>query len=272
MQSMYYVGLDVHKKTISYCVKDGSGRIHLEGTIPATRIDLDRWMKTLPQPWMAAMEATVFTGWIYDHLKPHAAALKVDTCFRKLIENSNLTVRELYNSGSHSSLSPRQLSMSTRIVGHCREMNPAMVSRAQVTGVALAGELLKNAKKMVSAEFRLPCEGAKRLVEIRAAFKVKGYVEHYNVRLNSAIGYITPKDMLAEYKQEIQAERDRKLEAAREQRKNRRQGSRDGRNGLLPVGRTINYPPKPPQNGALIEDLLGGIIYTALFGETPSTS
>jgi hypothetical protein len=25
MQSMYYTGLDVHKKTISYCVKDGSG-------------------------------------------------------------------------------------------------------------------------------------------------------------------------------------------------------------------------------------------------------
>jgi len=24
-----------------------------------------------------AMEATIFTGWIYDHLKPHAAAAKV---------------------------------------------------------------------------------------------------------------------------------------------------------------------------------------------------
>src|SRR6267378_1261509 len=34
-------------------------------------------MKTLPQPWTAAMEATVFTGWIYDHSQPHAAALKV---------------------------------------------------------------------------------------------------------------------------------------------------------------------------------------------------
>jgi len=34
-------------------------------------------MKTLPQPWSAAMEATMFTGWIYDHLRPHAAALKV---------------------------------------------------------------------------------------------------------------------------------------------------------------------------------------------------
>jgi hypothetical protein len=36
------------------------------------------------------------------------------------------------------------------------------------------------------------------------------------VRLNSAIGYITPKDMLAGHQQEIQAERDRKLEAARQ--------------------------------------------------------
>src|SRR6266404_4419190 len=74
---MYYIGLDVHKRTISYCVKDGSGTIQAEGTIPATRFDLDRWTKTLPQPWTAAMEATVFTGWIYDHLQPHAATLKV---------------------------------------------------------------------------------------------------------------------------------------------------------------------------------------------------
>jgi putative transposase len=62
----------------------------------------------------------------------------------------------------------------------------------------------------------LSLEDARRLVE--------GYVEHYNnVRLNSGIGYITPKDMLAGHQQEIQAERDRKLEVAREQRKNRHQ-------------------------------------------------
>jgi putative transposase len=53
---------------------------------------------------------------------------------------------------------------------------------------------------------------------------VQGYVEPYNnPRLNSAIGYITPKDMLAGRQQEIHAERDRKLEAAREQRQTRRQ-------------------------------------------------
>jgi len=77
MENMYYIGLDVHKKTIGYCVKDGSGRIYAEAEIPATRLDLDTWMKTLPQPWTAAMEATIFTAWIYDHLKPHAAAVKV---------------------------------------------------------------------------------------------------------------------------------------------------------------------------------------------------
>jgi transposase len=74
---MYYIGLDVHKKTISYCVKDASGRIHDEGTIGATRNDLDSWMKIVPKPWTVAMEATIFTGWIYDHLLPHAERVKV---------------------------------------------------------------------------------------------------------------------------------------------------------------------------------------------------
>jgi transposase len=77
MEPMYYIGMDVHKRKISYCVKDSSGQVCAEGSLPATRFDLDRWMKELPQPWSAAMEATMFTGWIYDHLKPHAAVLKV---------------------------------------------------------------------------------------------------------------------------------------------------------------------------------------------------
>src|ERR1700730_8133134 len=77
MEPMYYIGLDVHKRKISYCVKDRSGQLHTEGSLPATRFDLDCWMKTLPQPWTAAMEATIFTGWIYDHLLPQAETVKV---------------------------------------------------------------------------------------------------------------------------------------------------------------------------------------------------
>ena len=74
---MYYIGLDVHKKTISYCVKDAAGHVHREGKIGSTRRELDTWLETLPQPRMIAMEATVFTGWIYDHLLPCDEAVKV---------------------------------------------------------------------------------------------------------------------------------------------------------------------------------------------------
>ena len=50
--------------------------------------------------------------------------------------------------------------------------------------------------------------------------KVAAYVDHYNqVRLHSAIGYITPADKLAGLETVIFAERDRKLEQARERRK-----------------------------------------------------
>jgi transposase len=77
MDIMYYIGLDVHKKTISFCVKDASGQVHQEGKIGATRRELDRWIETLPQPRTIAMEATIFTGWIYDHLRPHAQQVKV---------------------------------------------------------------------------------------------------------------------------------------------------------------------------------------------------
>jgi transposase len=74
---MYYIGLDVHKKTISYCVKDAAGCVHQQGRIGSTRCELDAWIKTLPQPRTIAMEATIFSGWIYDHLLPHASAIKV---------------------------------------------------------------------------------------------------------------------------------------------------------------------------------------------------
>jgi transposase len=73
MQTMYYIGLDVHKRTISYCVKDASGRIYAEGSLPATRLHLDRWMKTLRQPWTAAMEVLHPGIWIhFDPVIPHS--------------------------------------------------------------------------------------------------------------------------------------------------------------------------------------------------------
>lgn len=62
----------------------------------------------------------------------------------------------------------------------------------------------------------LSLEEARRLVE--------GFVKYYNTeRLHSALGYITPKAMLEGRQQEIIDERERKLQAARERRRKRRQ-------------------------------------------------
>jgi transposase len=58
-------------------VKDAAGHVHREGKIGSTRRELDSWIKTLPEPRMMAMEATIFSGWIYDHLLPHAEQVKV---------------------------------------------------------------------------------------------------------------------------------------------------------------------------------------------------
>jgi len=77
MEQLYYVGLDIHKKIIAYCIKLADGTIVMEGKIEATRLALKQWAQTIPGPWIGAMEATIFTGWIYDFLKPFARQLQV---------------------------------------------------------------------------------------------------------------------------------------------------------------------------------------------------
>jgi len=77
MESIHYIGLDVHKKSIAYCIKDIAGTLIRQGTVSTDRTALRQWLQELPAPWRGAMEATIFTGWIYDFLKPHAVELKV---------------------------------------------------------------------------------------------------------------------------------------------------------------------------------------------------
>src|SRR5262249_17051725 len=71
----------------------------------------------------------------------------------------------------------------------------------------------------IRTETPLSLEDARRVVA--------RYVEHYNtVRLHSAIGYITPQAKLEGREKAIHDDRDRKLEAARERRKQQRHAQR----------------------------------------------
>src|SRR5713226_6779978 len=73
----YFVGLDVHKQVIAYCVKKADGEIVSEGKVKATRSALSEWVKTLPGPWRGGMEATMFSHWIYRYLQPYALELRM---------------------------------------------------------------------------------------------------------------------------------------------------------------------------------------------------
>jgi transposase len=71
----YYVGLDVHKRIVAYCVKTLDGRLIGQGKIDARPAALVEWARSLDRPWSGTMEATLFSGWIYDTLSPLATRL-----------------------------------------------------------------------------------------------------------------------------------------------------------------------------------------------------
>ena len=77
MHPIYYIGFDIHKRTIAYCVKRFDGVLIQQGAVSAERGALLQWLSEIPGCWIGAMEATMFTGWVYDFLKPHALELKV---------------------------------------------------------------------------------------------------------------------------------------------------------------------------------------------------
>ena len=46
MNVNHYIGFDVHKKSISYCVKTADGTIVEEGTLQATHLALREWARS----------------------------------------------------------------------------------------------------------------------------------------------------------------------------------------------------------------------------------
>src|SRR5260370_28345916 len=96
MNNLHYIGFDVHKKTISFCVKTAAGEIVEEGSVPARRAEVRQWAGARPRPWRGAMEATLFSSWIYDTLKPygeqletaHPAKMKATSAGRKKSDTS----------------------------------------------------------------------------------------------------------------------------------------------------------------------------------------
>jgi transposase len=73
----YYAGLDVHRKSISFCVKRADGSMVREGRIAATREAIGEWARTLDGPWCCGLEATICSHWIHEVLKTFAAQVQM---------------------------------------------------------------------------------------------------------------------------------------------------------------------------------------------------
>jgi transposase len=67
-ETMYFIGLDVHKRTISYCVKDATGRVHQEGRIGSTRRELDWWQRCGGNAVVFAQLPNLETSWSFDRV------------------------------------------------------------------------------------------------------------------------------------------------------------------------------------------------------------
>jgi len=76
-QAYHFIGLDIHKRTIAFCEKTLTGVVAERGSIRARKGDLAAFAQSRTTPWVGGLEATLFSGWVYDALKPYAMELHV---------------------------------------------------------------------------------------------------------------------------------------------------------------------------------------------------
>ena len=75
--SYHYIGLDVHKRTVAYCEKRADGKTISAGSFSTRKPAIAAWVAQRTWPWIGAMEATLFSGHLYDALAPHAVEIQV---------------------------------------------------------------------------------------------------------------------------------------------------------------------------------------------------
>ena len=94
---MNYVGLDVHKRTISFCVRSPDGMILREGSMIALRAELDELLAEVPAPCVVGLESTLFTAWVYDHLTTKGVSVKVahPAMLKAILRESGRTTRSM---------------------------------------------------------------------------------------------------------------------------------------------------------------------------------
>jgi transposase len=77
MDSVKYIGMDVHKEAISIAVLNSSGKLVMECTIETKAITILEFLKGLRGNLHVTFEEGTWAAWLYDLLKPHVTELVV---------------------------------------------------------------------------------------------------------------------------------------------------------------------------------------------------
>src|SRR5271154_4118682 len=77
MGSEKYVGMDVHKETISIAVMNSAGKLIMESIIETKAITILQFIQGLRGDLHVTFEEGTWAAWLYDLLKPHVTKVVV---------------------------------------------------------------------------------------------------------------------------------------------------------------------------------------------------
>ena len=77
MDSKKYIGMDVHKESISIAVMNGAGKIGMECVIETKASTILQFIDGLRGDLQVTFEEGTWAAWLYDLLKPHVTELVV---------------------------------------------------------------------------------------------------------------------------------------------------------------------------------------------------
>jgi hypothetical protein len=77
MDSVKYIGMDVHKEAISIAVLNSPGKLVMESIIEAKASTILQFIQGLSGSLHVTFEEGTWTAWLYDLLKPHVTEIVV---------------------------------------------------------------------------------------------------------------------------------------------------------------------------------------------------
>jgi len=94
MTSTKYIGMDVHKESISIAVRNSVGKVVMESVIETKASMILQFIEGLRGDLQVTFEEGTSAAWLYDLLKPHVTKLVADRALPRSSGAINLNVAQ----------------------------------------------------------------------------------------------------------------------------------------------------------------------------------